>query len=134
MTTDKELRSEVLRALYEQRAIRGGHVLLPTPSLKDVDPDRLEMIGRTLKQHGLIEWKGHLNGGGIGRIIDRLAITVGDRKSCVTACLFKLMKFLTRAVVSAIAVRSRFPQRCARCNLASGHLWLGRNIVRPSLR
>lgn len=68
MATDRELRTEVLQTLYDNRVKRGGHVHLPTPSLEHIGSERLEMIARHLDQHGLIEWKGHMSGGGLARI------------------------------------------------------------------
>jgi hypothetical protein len=67
MATDRELRTEVLRFLYENR-IESGFIRFPTGELNQIDPRQLDMLCRHLGEHGLIEWHGFISGGGQARI------------------------------------------------------------------
>ncbi|WP_092089357.1 hypothetical protein [Bradyrhizobium brasilense] len=71
MTTDFELRGEVLKATYDRRLERGGFVQMPMDTLRHIPIKHLELVCRQLDEHGLINWKGHIGGGGMARITAR---------------------------------------------------------------
>ena len=68
MTSDQELRNEMLQKLYEQRYINDGWVMLPADLALDGWPDnvKIKILGQ-LRHFGLAEWQRTAKGPFAGR-------------------------------------------------------------------
>ena len=71
MAKDAELRWKVLEIVHRLRHANGGRVPISSDTFSGFDsvtPTTIQLICHHLSQAGLIEWNGHIGGGGVAQI------------------------------------------------------------------